>query len=355
MEKSDIVRFAVVLVAPFISARTCVCSGAPKLVFEKSVIDLGETREDDGPEIQFKFSNKGDQPLMITEIRGSCKCHALKLSKETLLPGESGFLFAKISTRYRFGPLTDQILVKSNDPKNPKQVLRIKQYVVKRTLAVPDRLYIDLSENSASLRTIRILGPNNYDTFKVVELKTSVGQVVLGKPRYKSKSKEGRCVWEFTLETKHAAGRNVAETGNIEILTNDNERPVLKIPLTLLEDIPIKIYPRTLTFVLRGQRPPESKHIQVLWRRASTDEDTDLVIGPVTQHVVNILSEKTEKNSKEWLVDIKPPVENKVAPRVRRNDILLLFPQIDIELTVPVIVIDVRDVSSDSTGESTDK
>ena len=342
LQNSPILRLICVIGALFFCAGPSLCSAAPRLVFEKTLVDIGEISEDQSPEAEFRFSNKGDQPLVITEIGGSCRCHVLRVTSETLLPGESASLIAAVSTRYRIGPATDLIKVKSNDPDNPIQVLQIKQFVVKRTLAIPDRLYIDLSENSEDSRTIKILGPNNDNTFEVLEVSSNMRRITLGKPTCASEPNEARRLWKFSVKATNAPGHNVAQSGSIEVTTNDKKKPVITIPVTLLENIPITIHPRTLTFIHNDYRPPRSKRIQVLWSRSSPQTDTALDIAPAAQYQVTIVSQTSAGSSKQWLVEIKPPSESAVTTRFKTNDIILLFPQIDIELVVPLTLIDTR-------------
>lgn len=65
---------------------------APKgadIEFQTNVIDLGElSQEDDKQIVRLVYTNTGDVPLVVTEVRTSCSCTTVKYDRGKLLPGE---------------------------------------------------------------------------------------------------------------------------------------------------------------------------------------------------------------------------------------------------------------------------
>lgn len=58
-----------------------------------SVIDLGTIAQEDGKQmVRLAFSNTGDLPLVITEVRTSCSCMSVDYKREKVLPGERGVI-----------------------------------------------------------------------------------------------------------------------------------------------------------------------------------------------------------------------------------------------------------------------
>lgn len=58
-----------------------------------SVIDLGTIAQEDGKQmVRLTFSNTGDIPLVITEVRTSCSCMSVDYKREKVLPGERGVI-----------------------------------------------------------------------------------------------------------------------------------------------------------------------------------------------------------------------------------------------------------------------
>ena len=57
--------------------------------FQTNVIDLGElSQEDDKQIVRLTYTNTGDVPLVVTEVRTSCSCTTIKHDRKKLLPGE---------------------------------------------------------------------------------------------------------------------------------------------------------------------------------------------------------------------------------------------------------------------------
>ena len=57
--------------------------------FQTNVIDLGElSQEDDKQIVRLAYTNTGDVPLVVTEVRTSCSCTTVKHDRGKLLPGE---------------------------------------------------------------------------------------------------------------------------------------------------------------------------------------------------------------------------------------------------------------------------
>ncbi len=57
--------------------------------FQTNVIDLGELSQEDHKQIvRLAYTNTGDVPLVVTEVRTSCSCTTVKHDRGKLLPGE---------------------------------------------------------------------------------------------------------------------------------------------------------------------------------------------------------------------------------------------------------------------------
>lgn len=56
-----------------------------------SLIDLGTISQDDGKQLlRLSFTNTGDVPLVVTEVRTSCSCMSVDYKREKVMPGERG-------------------------------------------------------------------------------------------------------------------------------------------------------------------------------------------------------------------------------------------------------------------------
>ncbi|OQD41613.1 DUF1573 domain-containing protein [Croceivirga radicis] len=95
-----------------------------KIEFKSETIDYGDiAKGSDGVRV-FKFTNTGDAPLVISNVRSSCGCTIPKKPDAPILPGDEGEIQVKYDTK-RVGPIRKAITVTSNAD-TPTKVLKIK-------------------------------------------------------------------------------------------------------------------------------------------------------------------------------------------------------------------------------------
>jgi len=111
---------------------------APKLIFKEETYSFGEVPE--GPQVthEFKFSNTGKEPLILSNVKASCGCTTPSWPKEPILPGKDAIILVTYNTQGRPGPFTKSITITSNAD-TPSKVIFIKGEVVKEdpTKSVP--------------------------------------------------------------------------------------------------------------------------------------------------------------------------------------------------------------------------
>ncbi len=74
------------------------------LSLENNSHDFGRIREDKGKISHiFSFSNTGNQPLVLNNVRSACGCTIPKWSKEPVLPGAEGFITIEFNPENRIG------------------------------------------------------------------------------------------------------------------------------------------------------------------------------------------------------------------------------------------------------------
>lgn len=100
-------------------------SQGPKIKFDATEIDFGETDSGKVIDLEFKFENAGDQVLIIKNISASCGCTATKLDKKEYKPGEKGVLPVKFYTKGYNGKVVKSVTVSTNDKENVYTRLKI--------------------------------------------------------------------------------------------------------------------------------------------------------------------------------------------------------------------------------------
>ncbi len=97
---------------------------AAKIEFKTETVDYGEINKgSDGVRV-FEFTNTGNAPLIVSNVKSSCGCTIPKKPKDPILPGKTGTIEVKYDTN-RVGPIRKAITVTSNAD-TPTKVLKIK-------------------------------------------------------------------------------------------------------------------------------------------------------------------------------------------------------------------------------------
>ncbi|SDW94962.1 DUF1573 domain-containing protein [Aequorivita viscosa] len=108
-----------------------------KITFKTDTIDYGTVlKGSDGVRV-FEFTNTGDAPLIITDVKSSCGCTIPKKPNGPIAPGESSSIEVKYDTN-RVGPIRRSITVSSNATE-PMVALKIKGEVAKENSSILEK------------------------------------------------------------------------------------------------------------------------------------------------------------------------------------------------------------------------
>lgn len=118
----------------FFSSMTFGQNGA-KIEFKapNNTIDYGKVYrgEDNGSRV-FEFTNTGNAPLVISDVKSTCGCTVPSKPKEPIMPGKTG----EIEVKYNMalGPISKSVTVETNavNYENGVVILKIKGEVVER-------------------------------------------------------------------------------------------------------------------------------------------------------------------------------------------------------------------------------
>ena len=110
-----------------------------------NTIDYGTvTKNDDSGIRTFEFTNTGDAPLIIKDVKSSCGCTVPTKPTDPILPGKTG----KIEVKYNMnpGPIRKTITVESNAINYEGGMIPLK---IKGTVVVPEE--VNMMEKKKSL------------------------------------------------------------------------------------------------------------------------------------------------------------------------------------------------------------
>jgi len=97
---------------------------APEISFDKTVHDYGTIVQGSDGTCEFKFTNIGKEPLILSRPQSSCGCTVPTWPQEPVLPGKSDVIKVTYNTN-NVGGINKTVTVTSN-AKTEKIVLQIK-------------------------------------------------------------------------------------------------------------------------------------------------------------------------------------------------------------------------------------
>ena len=100
---------------------------AAEITFETETIDYGTIEHNSDGNREFKFTNTGKEPLIITDCQKSCGCTIPDWPKEPIKPGAHSSIKVHYATD-RVGPFEKTVTVASN-AKTPAKIIKIKGVV----------------------------------------------------------------------------------------------------------------------------------------------------------------------------------------------------------------------------------
>lgn len=96
--------------------------------FEKETYDFGKIPQGKPVSVEFKFTNVGDEPLIISNIESVCGCTVPKYTNTPVLKGQTGTITVSYNAA-AVAPFSKGLTIRSN-AKTPIKVIYIKGEVV---------------------------------------------------------------------------------------------------------------------------------------------------------------------------------------------------------------------------------
>ncbi|MBN1925605.1 MAG: DUF1573 domain-containing protein [Prolixibacteraceae bacterium] len=192
----------------------------PKVEFKKTTHDYGSIKEEAGlATTEFEFSNTGDQPLIINNVRASCGCTSPEWTREPVAPGKTGKISVSYNPKNRPGAFTKSVNVYTNS--NPSvSVLTIKGKVEPRELTMEEQYPREMGDIRWKTNYLSFGSVLNTDTItKELEIwNSSDKKVTMGlyrtpetmkvtfEPETIEPGKFGKMIVEFDAASRNAYG-----------------------------------------------------------------------------------------------------------------------------------------------------
>ena len=110
---------------PFVAQQAIALTQGAEISFDKSTHDYGQIEKSANGECIFVFTNTGNQPLKISNAKGSCGCTVPQWPREEIAPGASGEIKVRYDTK-RVGVINKSVTIQSN-AMNSDNITRAKK------------------------------------------------------------------------------------------------------------------------------------------------------------------------------------------------------------------------------------
>ncbi|MFH1117450.1 MAG: DUF1573 domain-containing protein [Pseudomonadota bacterium] len=155
-------RILVVLLNLIMCTGVALGGAGPKISFESEMHDFGEVNHGTSPTIELKFTNSGDQKLIIKRLDSDCGCTKGIRGDREVGPGSSSTVTAQIHTDgLPPGRHGNTITVKSNDPGRPEVRLKLVYTVIRHISIQPQSVAVALKEMKERA-TLRLTATNHW-------------------------------------------------------------------------------------------------------------------------------------------------------------------------------------------------
>jgi hypothetical protein len=129
----------------------------PKIKLDKTVHDFGQIGMTTRHNVEFTFTNAGDAPLRVLEIKPCCGTvpSGVRPGQE-YAPGESGTLKLRYAAGYYPGPVAQKVHLTTNDPEQKTVTLTLKATIMPRVACEPKRLQLFLNRSNAGCPALTV-------------------------------------------------------------------------------------------------------------------------------------------------------------------------------------------------------
>ena len=106
----------------------------PAIKFDRTEINTGKISQGEVVDLEFRYTNTGEAPLLISDVQGSCGCTITEFSKKPVAPGESGLITARFDSANKWGEQVVAITVLTNTIPNSTTL------IINTNIIVPDNM-----------------------------------------------------------------------------------------------------------------------------------------------------------------------------------------------------------------------
>lgn len=149
-----------------------------EITFENTEFDFGKIQEREVVKHVFTFTNTGDEPLILSNVKGSCGCTVPAWPREPLMPGETSSITVEFNSKGKKGSRNQKVTITANtDP--PQSFIYMKgEVTVDDEKEYQRKLETDPETELASMDCVAVF-PNPTSDILKLDLKDNYGKTAL--------------------------------------------------------------------------------------------------------------------------------------------------------------------------------
>lgn len=164
-----------------------------QLAWDKTEVELRPKVGEKEAVAQFRYQNKGDKPIRITNVKSSCGCTVPALKKNDVAPGESGEITATFNIGNRTGTQVKTVHVQTDDAAQPGVTLVLKAVIPEELQVQPAFVYWQSGE-PVKPKTITVRAGKDVPVTTVA--------VTSSNPEFTTKVEKGSAAGEFLIHVQ---------------------------------------------------------------------------------------------------------------------------------------------------------
>ena len=267
----------------------------PNIVFENTVHDFGLVAPASVKTCEFKFCNKGEGKLQISEVTRTCGCTVFKLAKNDYAPGECGKIAVQYNADAAVGVRQRHLHVLSNDPNNPNVELTIKASITQKVTFEPERLEYKLKGENAGTAELTLRSVDQQ-FFKIAQIDSTNDAVT-------ADFNPDQTAAEFVLKTKlDAAKMGTSSFGRISIKVTHPDCASVTVPFSLIPRF--RSDPAAINIINAEPGKPVQKE---LWLLNNYNDDFEIASVTSREATMKLIDKEKMGNRYKLNLEIIPP------------------------------------------------
>lgn len=221
----------------FCSAMICFFSLAnatpPTIVFDADEYGFGKIAPGTVVEHDFIYRNKGNDTLVIDNVRPTCGCTAAQPTKKRLAKGEEGKIHISFNSKGFTGNIEKSIRVMSNDPKNGTAMLRFTGTIAVEVQTSPVSIFVQQKKGEEIPPQVIEVKNLSGKPLNIIAVECSSPALTTNTPASVLPieiAKDSRLIVTVKIDPT-SLEKSWQEVGNILIKTDNKMNPEFKVPV----------------------------------------------------------------------------------------------------------------------------